>query len=333
MPEITKPEWAKFFANYPNSHILQTPEWGDVKSNFAWHPVHFLHKDCGAQLLIRYLPLGYKIAYIPMGPIGKLERWDALLAEIDEFCRFQRVVFLKVEPDNWNMPHTADLLTQTGFILSSQNIQPAATILINLNDTEDNILANMKQKTRYNIRLAERKDVAVSESTDINRFYRLVQETSIRDGFGIHTKAYYQGTFDAFRPSGRCQLLLAEFAGDVLAGLMVFFQGKRAWYFYGASGSEHRDLMPNYLLQWEAIKWARSHGCQVYDLWGVPDEDIENLETNFTKRSDGLWGVYRFKRGWGGQLMRSAGAWDRIYSPLFYKMYAMWTRRRILDAT
>ena len=326
MPKITMPKWAEFFANYPDAHILQTPEWGDIKAKFNWQVARFRHNNCGAQVLLRHLPLGFKIAYIPMGPIGNLDQWDDLLAEIDEFCRLQRVAFLKVELDSWDIPDAADLLVQTGFNSSPHAIQPTATILINLRETEDSLLARMKPKTRYNIRLAGRKGVAVSESTDIDQFYKLMQETSSRDGFGIHTKEYYQYTYDAFSPSSRARLFLAEYSGDILAGLMVFLQGRRAWYFYGASGSEQRELMPNYLLQWEAIKWARLHGCHEYDLWGVPDEDLNTLETNFTQRSDGLWGVYRFKRGWGGQLMRSAGAWDRVYSPKIYKLYDFWTR-------
>jgi lipid II:glycine glycyltransferase (peptidoglycan interpeptide bridge formation enzyme) len=107
---------------------------------------------------------------------------------------------------------------------------------------------------------------------------------------------------------------------------MVFAHGKRAYYLYGASTDEERNRMPTYLLQWEAIKWARSKGAEEYDLWGVPDEDEEILEENFEKRSDGLWGVYRFKRGFGGDVKRAAQALDRVYMPLLYKLY-LWRIR------
>jgi len=113
----------------------------------------------------------------------------------------------------------------------------------------------------------------------------------------------------------------------VFAGLMVFAHGRRAWYFYGASASDHRDRMPTYILQWEAMRWARAHGCTEYDLWGVPDADEDTLENEFSERSDGLWGVYRFKRGFGGRLCRSAGPWDRIYQPVLYKFYERWASR------
>jgi lipid II:glycine glycyltransferase (peptidoglycan interpeptide bridge formation enzyme) len=90
--------------------------------------------------------------------------------------------------------------------------------------------------------------------------------------------------------------------------------------------------MPNYLLQWEAIRWAKSQGCTEYDLWGVPDEDMDTLEANFTLRSDGLWGVYRFKRGFGGELKRSVGSWDRVYNPLLYRAYTLWQKYRQVEA-
>jgi peptidoglycan pentaglycine glycine transferase (the first glycine) len=113
-----------------------------------------------------------------------------------------------------------------------------------------------------------------------------------------------------------------------LAALMVFAYGKRSWYFYGGSANIHRERMPNYLLQWEAMRWARTQGCTEYDFWGVPDADLETLEAGFTQRTDGLWGVYRFKRGFGGELRRALGPWDRVYQPLLYRLYLLWQRSR-----
>ena len=108
----------------------------------------------------------------------------------------------------------------------------------------------------------------------------------------------------------------------MVAGLILFHFADRAWYMYGMSGSLHREKMPNYMLQWEAMRWACSKGAEEYDLWGVPDEDEETLEAQFTERNDGLWGVYRFKEGLGGQVVRTLGAWDFAPSPLWYKMYS-----------
>ncbi|MCK7520564.1 MAG: peptidoglycan bridge formation glycyltransferase FemA/FemB family protein [Ignavibacteriales bacterium] len=176
----------------------------------------------------------------------------------------------------------------------------------------------MKPKCRYNIRLAEKKGVTVRAWDDIPAFHEMMTVTGGRDNFGVHSLEYYQRAYELFHPKGTCELLVAEYEGKPLASLMVFANGKRAWYVYGASNDHERNRMPTYLLQWEAIRWAKARGCEEYDLWGVPDENEETLEANFETRHDGLWGVYRFKRGFGGELKRAAQALDRVYNPLLY---------------
>ncbi|MBN1667017.1 MAG: peptidoglycan bridge formation glycyltransferase FemA/FemB family protein, partial [Anaerolineales bacterium] len=176
------------------------------------------------------------------------------------------------------------------------------------------------------------KGVVVRQTGDVASFYRLMEATGARDTFGVHSQAYYQQAHELFMPPGAGVLLQAEFEGQPLAGLMAFTRGQRAWYFYGASSDDERNRMPTYLLQWEAMRWARSQGCHSYDLWGVPDADEETLEKDFLERSDDLWGVYRFKRGFGGELRRAAPAYDRIYNPLAYALYRWWLERRGLGA-
>jgi len=261
------------------------------------------------------------LAYIPKGPVGS--SWDRLWPEVDSVCRAKRAIFLKVEPDIWeDNPDFENVGQQpVGFRLSHHNIQPPRTLVVDLMGTEEQILARMKQKTRYNIRLARRKGVVIRQTRDINTFYQLMEVTSERDAFGIHSKMYYQYALDLFEPRGNCALFFAEFDGQPLAGLMVFVHGKRSWYLYGASSNKNRHLMPTYLLQWKAMQWAKAMGCSEYDLWGVPDEPYETLESNFLERNDDLWSVYRFKRGFGGELHRSVGAWDRVYNPWFYQLY------------
>lgn len=179
----------------------------------------------------------------------------------------------------------------------------------------------MKQKTRYNIRLAEKKGVIVRTWDDMESFHKMMLVTGDRDHFGIHSLEYYRCAYELFHPMDMCELLVAEYEGKPLAALMVFARGQRAWYFYGASTDEERNRMPAYLLQWEAMKWAKARGCEEYDLWGVPDEEEPTLEANFEKQQDGLWGVYRFKRGFGGELKRVAQAMDRVYNPMLYWAY------------
>jgi lipid II:glycine glycyltransferase (peptidoglycan interpeptide bridge formation enzyme) len=186
----------------------------------------------------------------------------------------------------------------------------------------------MKSKTRYNIRLAAKKGVTIREITSVDPFYDLLEGTSDRAAFGIHTREYYQQAFQLFYPVGACAIFLAEFEGTPLASIMVFRYGDRSWYFYGASSHQYRELMSTYLIQWEAMRWAKAHGCRSYDLWGVPDQVFDILEEQFTSRSDGLWGVYRFKRGFGGQLLRACGSWDRVYNPTLYAFYKIRARLR-----
>jgi peptidoglycan pentaglycine glycine transferase (the first glycine) len=192
---------------------------------------------------------------------------------------------------------------------------------VDLEGDEDQILARMHQKTRYNIRLATRKDVKIRAWEDLDAFGKMILETADRDAFGAHTPAYYQRAYNLFHPDDNCELFVAEFEEIPLAAVMVFAHGKRAWYLYGASTNIERNRMPTYLLQWEAMKWAMQKGCLSYDLWGIPDESLETLEREFTSREDGLWGVYRFKRGFGGNLSRSIGAWDRVYIRSIYRIY------------
>jgi lipid II:glycine glycyltransferase (peptidoglycan interpeptide bridge formation enzyme) len=320
--------WDRFLNGHPEAHILQTSAWGELKSAFGWKPRFVQQDTLGAMVLFRRLPLGMSIGYIPRGPVGD-GSWAVFWPLVDELCKKERTVFLRVEPNTWE-PVLDDFYRRhlPGFQQSDQTIQPPRTILIDLQGDEDEILMAMKSKTRYNIRLAERKDVIVQPSDDVAAFHRMMVTTGQRDAFGVHSLAYYQHAYDGFAPHGACVLLMAEYQGQPLAGLMAFAHGDTAWYFYGASSDQERNRMPTYLLQWEAMRWAKAKGCRVYDLWGVPDEPESQLEAAFPDRSDGLWGVYRFKRGFGGEICRTIGAWDRVYQPLIYKLYQLWARRR-----
>jgi len=321
MPVVNVDDWKRFLSTYPDAHVLQAAEWGELKAGFGWEPVRLVSGGLGIQILFRKLPLGFSLAYLPKPlPFNAPEpAVRALWSEIDAVCRAKRAIFLKIEPDTWQggAPHLSHPALRT----SPHNIQPPRTIIISLDGSEDDILNRMKQKCRYNIRLAEKKGIVVNASDDLDGFHRLMQVTGGRDGFGVHSLAYYRKAYDLFHPTGMAELLVAGFEGRPLAALMVFAIGKRAWYLYGASNDEERNRMPTYLLQWAAIQWARSHGCTEYDLWGVPDADEQTLEAQFETRHDGLWGVYRFKRGFGGQVRRAAQALDRVYLPLLYRLY------------
>jgi len=342
MPEVNLIDWNRFLESHPNAHLLQMGEWGELKKDFGWKPVRVIVEDFGVQILFRKLPLGLTIAYLPK-PVNsnKLSVDSGQLSvvseqfwkEVDSICKKNHAVFLKLEPDSWNndfQPSNLQTFQPSNlptFQPSTHNIQPPRTITIDIKDNEETILGRMKPKCRYNIRLAEKKGVTVRAWDDISAFHAMMTVTGGRDNFGVHSKEYYQRAYELFHAKGVCELLVAEYEGKPLASLMVFANAKRAWYVYGASNDNERNRMPTYLLQWEAIRWAKSRGCEEYDLWGVPDENEETLEAAFETRHDGLWGVYRFKRGFGGQLKRAAQAVDRVYNPLLYWVYTKYMMR------
>ena len=329
--------WDQAVATAPHGHLLQSWAWGELKAQFGWRVTRLRLGSACAQLLFRKIPGGMgAIAYIPKGPLVDLADDAALIQLLDAIypvARKQRAICLKIEPDGQDQAELASRLMAFGFRPSPQTIQPRRTLLVDLDAEPNALLGRMKQKTRYNVRLAGRKGVTVrvGDEHDLPEFYRLMELTSERDGFGIHTQAYYEAAHRLFVPAGQGCLLLAEHEGELLAALVAFALGDVACYMYGASSNEGRKLMPTYLLQWEAMLWAKERGCRVYDLWGVPDEDEATLEAEFTERGDGLWGVYRFKRGFGGRLVRTIGAWDLVYAPRRYRLYAAavgWLGRR-----
>jgi lipid II:glycine glycyltransferase (peptidoglycan interpeptide bridge formation enzyme) len=330
MPEVSLAQWNQFLTSHPEAHLLQTGEWGELKTSFGWEAIRLLthERQAGAQILFRQLPLGWTLAYLPKGPVGR--GGEPLWSEVDRICRKRNAILLKCELDDWNLKEDGEVESVMGLTgvsgipevrTSLHNIQPPRTIVVSLDGSEDEILARMKQKTRYNIRLAQKKGVAVRSWDDLPAFHDMLQVTGERDGFGVHSLEYYQRAYELFHPPGVGELLVAEYEGHPLAALMVFARGQRAWYVYGASTGVERNRMPTYLLQWEAMRWARAKDAVDYDLWGVPDHEQQDLEAHFTERRDGLWGVYRFKRGFGGELIRAVQAIDLIYKPLLYKAY------------
>jgi peptidoglycan pentaglycine glycine transferase (the first glycine) len=324
--------WDTFVRAQPRAHVLQLSAWGKLKAAYGWSAeiAAICEHDrmiAGAQLLFRRLPLRLgTMAYLPMGFYAPPECESALWSEIDACARRHRAAFLKWEPGF--IDRTPEQIAALGFRPSPQTIQPPRTILIDLDDDET-MLARMNQGTRRKIRQSQKNGIIYKEATqdEVSKFTAMMQITGIRGDFGVHEPGYYALAYDLFVPHDAA-LILAEHEGDTLAGIMVFAAGKTAWYLYGASSNQKRNLMASYGVQWAAIQWAKQRGCAVYDLWGIPDADETTLEAEFERRDDGLWGVYGFKRGWGGRVERSAGAWDRVYNPLIYFAYQQALKRR-----
>ena len=332
---VTNPEeWNERLSALPYAHVLQTWQWGAFKrATTGWSPARLAFERDGATVALAQVLTRragpFAVSYVPKGPA--LDYADAtlraaVLSALGDFARQQGAIFLKIDPDVvlGTGLTASDPLGQTfvgelragDWRFSREQIQFRNTAQIDLTQSEDALLAAMKQKTRYNVRLAARKDVTVRAGTldDLNLLYHLYAITARRDGFIIRPLDYYRQAWGTFIQAGLAQPFIAEHAGRALAHVVVFRFGARAWYFYGASSNEERQRMPTYLLQWEAMRWAKALGCTVYDLWGAPDD--------FADERDPLAGVWRFKAGLGGQIVRHAGAWDYALRPIAYWAYA-----------
>jgi peptidoglycan pentaglycine glycine transferase (the first glycine) len=344
-------EWNEIISQLPEPHFLQTWEWAQVKAKYGWIPMPFIWQDDSAnivaatmilkkQILSRGFAARLSILYAPKGPLLDWSN-EALrtrvLNDLQSFAKQQSAIFLKIDPDiilgrgvpdsegdvldNGGQAARSEL-TRKGWGYSSDQIQFQNTVLIDLSASEEEMLARMKPKTRYNVRLAEKKGVTVRIGTvdDLGMLYRMYAETSVRDGFVIRDENYYMTVWKLFLNVERltfnvptCIPLLAEVDGEPVAAIFLFMFAERAYYVYGMSRDLHREKMPTYLLQWEAMKRAKSNGCSVYDLWGAPEIFDE---------SDSMWGVYRFKEGLGGEVIRTLGAYDFAPNKLWYKLYA-----------
>ncbi len=324
-------KWDEALRALPWPHLLQSWAWGEFKSRWGWSAERWLLRTAdGApraalQVLRRCLGrLPICVLYVPKGPTCADEA--AFLAALDWLAaraRAVRALWVKIDGD----PHLAQppaeraqglaryraLLAQRGWRYSPSQVQFRNTAHTDLKRSDEALLAAMKPKTRYNIRLAERRGVSVRriapiEGAEADLLYEMYAETAQRDGFLIRPAAYY---LDAWRALGGVAFI-ADHEGRALAGLVLLCFADRAWYFYGMSRDVGREHMPNYLLQWVALRWARDQGYRIYDWWGAPD----TLSPN-----DPLWGVYRFKEGFGAQLVEGLGAWDFAPFPALYTLY------------
>ncbi len=322
-------EWRQALERLPDPHVLQSWEWGGFKERYGWRATRWLWEEAGEPraaaltLTRRPGPLPVQVMYVPKGPVldyGDGVLLAAVLSELEGLARAERAVFVKIDPDvEEESPQGRDvtsLLLARGWRRSREQVQFRSTLLLDLTPEPEEILEQMKAKWRYNIRLAMRRGVMVREGglADLPLLYQMYRETSLRNRFVIRPEAYYRDVWATFMQAGIARCLIAEVEGEPAAMLILYRFGRRAWYMYGASRSHRREWMPNHLLQWEAIRWAREQGCLIYDLWGAPEVLDE---------SDPLWGVYRFKSGFGGRLVRYIGAYDYPTSPLFYWLYTV----------
>jgi lipid II:glycine glycyltransferase (peptidoglycan interpeptide bridge formation enzyme) len=278
---------------------------------------------------------GLSFAYVPHGPdieVQKSERGRFLAELSDNLRRFlpPSCLFIRFDPPWYSIGGGLDADAGLGadsarpwigppLVRAAVDIQVPDSVLIDLKPSEEDILAAMKPKWRYNIRLAAKKGVEVSSlgAEAVTEFYRLYRETAARDRIVLHPEAYYRSLFDVVEEYRRrgcpdapdVRLWIARKDGAALAAIITLFRADEAVYLYGASSNEGRELMPAYALQWEAMRAAKAFGCSHYDLFGIPPSDNPDHP---------MAGLYRFKTGFGGAIIRRAGSWDFPLKPLPY---------------
>jgi peptidoglycan pentaglycine glycine transferase (the first glycine) len=335
-------EWNNFVAQESAFALLQSWEWGEFKEKLGWKVFRIAaqqgnHIVAGAQMLVHTFPFRVaSIAYVPHGPVGN---WldpaltAPLLSELHRIARDCHAVFLKIEPPLGNDSGASCALQQHGFRPSHYTNQPRATLVIDLTAPLPDILMRLRKKTRQYIRYAARNGVTVrcGGRQDLEAFYQLLHRTGQRCGFAVRVPDYYRRQWEIFFEKGQAVLLMAFHAHDLLAVRTIFSFGRHAAEFQAGASICYRHLHPDYLLIWEALKWAKARGCETYDLWGIPDEVGQMVshgqELPVDHGTSGLWGVYQFKRGFSKDVVFHTQAHDYIYAPLLYSL----TMNRLLN--
>jgi lipid II:glycine glycyltransferase (peptidoglycan interpeptide bridge formation enzyme) len=277
-------------------HIVQSNAWGEVKSKIGTPAA----RVGDVQFTLHKLPLlPFNVGYCPKVDVGKID-WEKL----KEAGKQHRCIFIKIEPNQ----QFDDRLTQQ--LRPSKPIFATQTILLDITKPEEELLKNMKSKTRYNVRLAQRKGVVVEEREDddaLKIFLRLQRETAKRQGFFVHPDSYYRTVWEVLHPKGMAYLLIANVQKEPVVAWMLLEHDQTLYYPYGGSSTKYRNYMPSNLMMWEAIKLGKKLGCKVFDMWGATDD-----------KTDPWYGFTRFKLGFGGYLVSFPGAYDLILNPYLY---------------
>jgi len=320
--EYDKKKLNEFLQSHEKSHFMQSFEWTKVKDNWKHEFVVAYDKKnniIGAMMiLIRRMPLGYSLMYAPRGPVCDVhdkELMKALLEKVKELAKKYKAYTFKIDTDVLKTDEEfTKMMESFGFKMPKQNknfegIQPRFVFRINnlKGKSEEDVINSFESKTRYNIRLATKKEVTVkiAEKKDLKDFHRIMLETGVRDNFVIRSLEYFEKMYDEMAPN-HLRLYMAYLDNEPIAGTIAILYGDKCWYLYGASSNAHRNVMPNYLLQWSMIQWSLENNCNAYDFRGVSG----NLDP-----SNPLYGLYRFKKGFNGDFTEFVGEMDLVFKP------------------
>jgi peptidoglycan pentaglycine glycine transferase (the first glycine) len=318
-------DYEPFIKAHTKGHYMQAPQWAKVKSNWK-NEVIIAEDDSGnikgiMSILIRKLPfLKYTMMYSPRGPVCDIhdkETFQALMDHAKKLAKQYKSYVIKLDPDiEIEDRGFGEIVKDIGFKVKGisknfEGIQPRFVFRMNIKDkSEEELLQSFHQKTRYNINLSARKGVSVKigSKEDIAEFHKIMMDTGIRDKFVVRSAEYFEKMYTNMAPE-HLRLYTAYYEGKMVAGTVAILYGNKCWYLYGASSNESRNVMPNYLLQWEMIKWAKESGCDIYDFRGISGDLTE---------SNPLYGLYKFKKGFNGNLTEFIGELDFVFNPFIY---------------
>ena len=328
LEEKDKQKYKEFLESHERCNFQQSLEWGNVKTN--WIKEVILSKDGNGQIVgslcvwIRKIPLIGNLMYSARGPVCNIHD-EKVIKDLTEgansLAKKYKAFVLRIEPDILKTDDVfRNIITKNGYEIKDDSkdfkdeIQPRFVFRLNIKGkTEDEIFKEFHSKTRYNIRLATKKGVIVKEGTkeDLKEFHKIMVETGERDNFIIRSLSYFEKMYDELAPN-HMKLLLAYHEDKPIAGIIPIMYGNKVWYLYGASSNSHRNLMPNYLLQWTMIQEAIKDGYDMYDFRGVSGVVDENHPQ---------YGLYRFKKGFNAEFTEFIGEIYIAYKPLVYKFY------------
>ncbi len=328
LEENDKQRYTEFLEKNDRCNFQQSLEWGNVKT--SWKKEVILSEDADGNIVgslcvwIRKIPIFGNIMYSARGPVCDIHNEEVikdLVKGSDELAKKYNAFVLRVEPDVLKSDDVfRDIISRNKFKIKDDSkdfkdeIQPRFVFKLDIKGkTEDEIFAAFHQKTRYNIRLATKKGVVIKEGTrdDLKEFHKIMVETGERDNFIVRSLSYFEKMYDEMAPK-HMKLLMAYYEDEPIAGIIPIMYGKKTWYLYGASSNKHRNLMPNYLLQWTMIKEAIANGCDVYDFRGVSGVVDENHPQ---------YGLYRFKKGFNADFTEFIGEIFIPYKPIRYRLY------------
>ncbi len=341
--ELSDPVWDDFLDQMPRSHYTQSSLWAQIKAKtLGWHCVRMTIGQggeiiAGFQALLRPLPFGGTVGYIPRGPVitsDDRELIDLVLEQLHQVVRTEHLLFLKVQP-----AHGAEALEKrlldAGFLPSHARTDDVATMLIDLSRDEDTLLRNMKKRVRKGVNRAVRRGAVVRQGTadDLHFFYNIFKQTSERGRFPIHSETYYREIWEHFAPAGHAALFFAECEGEVVSTVFVITFGNTAFARYGGWNGRYGEYQPNYLMRWRAIQWAKEQGYRWYDFMGI-DEDVARaiLQDQPVPDLADDGGYTFFKLGFGGQVTLSPSPYDYVSHPLLAKGFEwLQNNRKVYD--